>query len=74
VYTLRNFEVYYNPSGRDGERWTETYNRIRIDSMDATVVEFAIIPEDILGETAVAPNILLDLSEGDIDDMDCEGL
>jgi hypothetical protein len=72
MYELRDFKVYYNPSGR--EDGTEQYNRIRIDSMDATVVEFAIIPEDILGDTALAPDVTLDLSLYRINDMDCDEL
>jgi hypothetical protein len=72
MYELRNFNVYYNPSGR--ANGTEVYNRIRIDSMDATVVEFAIIPEDILGDMAVAPDVLLDLSSTRINTMDCSEL
>jgi hypothetical protein len=72
MYHLKNFRVFYNPSGR--ANGTETYTRIRIDSMDATVVEVAIVAEDILGDTAKAPDVLLDLSLDDINDMDCEDL
>jgi hypothetical protein len=42
--------------------------------MDATVIEFSIVPENILGDTVQTPDVLLDLSLSRIENMSCDEL